>query len=548
MPTSVFVIRRYTPPTCSLTITGQRSPLSRWTGQPLVKEIQFELALEDPTQPESKPIEIRGDRTQLELLNEVVSNYVQNFLGESGKGGKTLIQTGEENGSTELNASETPETAIHTTTGLVPFPMRQDVRELRIEPNGLLKHSLFLGPLASNPSEAEIHLSVVQLYDVASALEEYSADIAALPEMGSPGLKKTPSLWIGSAAAVVAALGITAVASWVANPPVMETATSLDETEESLEPSLDSNQANLGPSIGIDPVPLPRFENAPQPSPTLPSDLKSLEILTPPQAVQRPPAPTLNESPSLPSLPTSPSTTAQRPSITISPNPPQSAPNSPRTTAQRPSIAIAPNPPQSQPSSPSPTTRQADSRPLPTPSPLSSAPSTISPSPTQLPDIAANPSPTPTLMTTPVDTPRLSDLPPLQPKPTTDTEIGIAPETFNLEIPATSSSRLPITEANGNSTAIASLPQVGEIKNYFQDKWQPPENLSETLEYRLVLNSNGSIQRIIPLGEAAGTYIDRTNMPLIGEPFVSAIDNSKQAQIRLVLSPDGSVKTFLESD
>lgn len=61
-----------------------------------------------------------------------------------------------------------------------------------------------------------------------------------------------------------------------------------------------------------------------------------------------------------------------------------------------------------------------------------------------------------------------------------------------------------------------------------------------------MLNGDGTIQRILPLGNAAGTYIDRTDIPLPGEPFVSPVEGGANPTIRLVLTPDGKVDTFLE--
>ncbi|NJR41062.1 MAG: DUF4335 domain-containing protein, partial [Leptolyngbyaceae cyanobacterium CSU_1_4] len=98
--------------------------------------------------------------------------------------------------------------------------------------------------------------------------------------------------------------------------------------------------------------------------------------------------------------------------------------------------------------------------------------------------------------------------------------------------------------ANGRSASPASSNQADEVKTYFQEKWQPPEGLSEPLEYRLLLNPDGSLQRILPLGDASANFLDRTNMPLLGEPFVSPTANDRQPQIRVVLEPDGKVQTF----
>jgi hypothetical protein len=97
-----------------------------------------------------------------------------------------------------------------------------------------------------------------------------------------------------------------------------------------------------------------------------------------------------------------------------------------------------------------------------------------------------------------------------------------------------------------NSTAFDTIPQVAEVRQYFQQRWSPPEGLSQTIEYTLVINQNGSIQQILPRGQTAGDYVDRTGIPLVGEPFVSPLKTRQSAKIRLVLSPNGNVQTFLE--
>lgn len=84
------------------------------------------------------------------------------------------------------------------------------------------------------------------------------------------------------------------------------------------------------------------------------------------------------------------------------------------------------------------------------------------------------------------------------------------------------------------------------MREYFQQRWQAPEGLNQRIEYRLTLNREGAIARIIPLGKAASIYLDRTQMPLMNTAFVSPLETGDNATIRLVLSPDGEVKTFLE--
>jgi hypothetical protein len=68
------------------------------------------------------------------------------------------------------------------------------------------------------------------------------------------------------------------------------------------------------------------------------------------------------------------------------------------------------------------------------------------------------------------------------------------------------------------------------------------------LEYSLLLDVDGTIQRIEPLGQAARNFVDRSSIPLIGERFVSPIKSGQPAKIRVVLSPDGKVQTFLETN
>jgi hypothetical protein len=107
-------------------------------------------------------------------------------------------------------------------------------------------------------------------------------------------------------------------------------------------------------------------------------------------------------------------------------------------------------------------------------------------------------------------------------------------------------SAAPVAPSQSNNTAFDTIPQVAEARSYFQERWQPPEGLSQTLEYTLLLAADGTIERITPLGLASGDYIDRTGMPLVGEPFVSPIANGRTPKIRVVLAPDGKVQTFLE--
>ncbi|NJL84021.1 MAG: DUF4335 domain-containing protein [Chloroflexaceae bacterium] len=74
------VIHRYTPPTCTLEISAQSSPLSLWVQRPVLRELAFLLRFDDPRLPEAEQVTIRGNAAQLESLWEAVSVYVQSLL------------------------------------------------------------------------------------------------------------------------------------------------------------------------------------------------------------------------------------------------------------------------------------------------------------------------------------------------------------------------------------------------------------------------------------------------------------------------------------
>jgi hypothetical protein len=98
-----------------------------------------------------------------------------------------------------------------------------------------------------------------------------------------------------------------------------------------------------------------------------------------------------------------------------------------------------------------------------------------------------------------------------------------------------------------DTTLFDQIPQVSEVRNYFQNIWYPPKNLKRTLQYSLKLNSDGSLQTITPVGQPAVNRQKQLDFPEIGKPFVSPLESGKTPKIRLVLQPDGSVQAFLES-
>lgn len=429
--------RRYTPPTCTLEVTGLTSALSKWAGRPLLKNLQFQLSLEDLRQQGGQPIQLRGDRSQLDALAETVETYVQDVLNQPSTGLNPRLDL-----QPEAALPEAEPSTAGTASG------KQTIEKaMFLQPQSLLSHTFVPGSLIAETSAAPISLSVTQLFDLATALEEYSAEAVSLPVSHSPAKRLAGiPLWARAAAVVVAAAGLSIAALELINRP------SQLASQKSPNPSQSSLQSSPGkllvpsPPALTNPTSPPGF-GSPTPLP-----------LTSPPAIPVP-APLPDDAPA------SPGAQPQNPSA---------------PTAPKQQVAIQPR-----------TAAQSNSAIKPPPLPPESDVATIA---------AAENSPT-----------------------------------------ASTSASAPATEQLADT-----IPQVAEARSYFAQRWQPPAGLKQTLEYTLVLNANGTLQRAVPLGQAASTYLDRTPIPLANQPFVSAPEGKGNAFIRLVLRPNGKVETFLQ--
>ncbi|MBD1999419.1 DUF4335 domain-containing protein [Leptolyngbya sp. FACHB-541] len=478
------VLRRYTPPTCTLEIAAKGSPLSRWAGRPVLKQLRFQLSFDDPRLPPEEQVQITGDRAQLEALCEAVERYVQNVLGTAPTPGQSppLLASFDQleslpgaassrvgNGTAVMQPEEGNGTGA---TG--------SATEIYLKPKGLLSHDLCLGELSTGESNV-VRLSALQLFDLANALDEYSAEAIALPTLNRPTWLNATPAWAKVAAVLVLAVGVTASIVRFVDPYAgQSTITAANEDTNEIQ-TAEGTFSEDPQDIALTPLPSGKD--------TTPPNSQPLDIPLPP-----------------PNANTLPSPGTGLPSVGV-----------PRTPT---------------PNAPVPNT--------------SSAPS----APTNLPDVAIAPSQ------------QRSDAPGTGSNPS---ELQVPTESEAADAPSSaarsssgqgdafaSSEAAPSDEGGGDrpnpgSTAFDTIPQVAEARAFFQERWQPPESLDQTLEYRLQLGADGTIQRIIPLGRAAGDYIDRTGMPLPGEPFVSPVENGGNPQIRIVLDPSGRVQTFMES-
>jgi hypothetical protein len=426
------LIRKYTPPTCTLEIWGNLSPLTVWSKKDRLAEARFALHLDDPRMSEDEQITIRGDRSQLQELRGIVDRYVQNLLGGN---------------------------RATTSPALPAAPY--------LQPIDRLNHELFLGSLDREGDRPSIALTTSQLFDLADSLAEYGSEAEILPRLLRQQGRKSALIGLGAIASVL----LLAVGGTLFGLRMYRDGNAIAPETPPPNPRTGGN---------LPPLPLPPTGRS-APSPTVPSTLGNKPPLPPPSVV----------------APVAPPTRAATVPPVVPPRPylPSPPPGNLPTTGG--TIVIQPQEPGSPISAP--------------PAPTGDRPKAQA----SVSQETMNPSPI---------APKLPQLPPLT--------RSIAPSPSPTPAPSTN--------------LLDTIPQVAQVREYFQSRWQPPASLNQTLEYRLVLNGDGSLKQIIPLGQAANIYLDRTGMPLLNEPFVSPPDIGGNPQVRLVLSPDGTVRTFLE--
>ncbi len=558
MPVSNHVIRRYTPPTCTLEILAEKSALSRWMRKPALKQLSFELHFDDPRLPEEQRLIIRGNHDQLDALCIAVTNYVQELLQKSPEEFWVISQAKESSIASDASQTQDFNDSSRQTHILDSYSTQIQGAEIHIQPRNRLTHDLFIGSLATKASGEVIQLSLLQLFDLATALDEYSADVLALPNLNPEGSSGSLPAWVPIAAVLVLAAGLTPVTWQYANNMRKKPQTAKKPTPASEK-------------IALQPSPSPYAPPLPTPSPLLtpPDSLLSSSPPRPPLGSTMPllgsPVPlTAQSSPSAnfpTTLRTSPKTnplTLQKyPNLTV---PKASVPSTgsttltiPETTAQIPSSKkTAPFGLQSS-QSLQPNFRQSSTGLISKQSPQSLQPNFRQ---NGTGSISQGGTPSNDLPTTNSTSPDATKVyPPLATMPDLSSS-GSTKDPYLQTNPSVSSgnslvARLRGTRRNTNKEVatgtLFDTAQISEARTFLKKRWQPPNQLKQTLEYSLVLGVDGTIEQILPLGKAARDYIDRTGMPLIGERFVSPNKSGQPVRIRAVFGPDGKVQTFPEA-
>lgn len=484
------IIYRFTPPTCTLEIIARKLPLVRWSSSNILKQHWFRLKFDDPRQMTSNQVTIEGSQRDLVKLITATEQYVRVQMQ-----GFSLVDN--------LDSGS-------KTIGLkMPY----------LKPQGLVHHELFLGCLAHNSDRRKIKLGTVQLFDLATALEAYQTKMAA--SLVLVGHRSQPT--IGLIGGGIAAVAVAATAIAISNLP-----------EPQKRDVIVRNQPQPSEILETDKItpPVKPSTKRQTTNPKLTEPLSATKRLPPPPAVETP-----KPKPNIP----------DPAEYSLSKVGRQSGLNNPAQKLSRDSSgSVEPN-------------RSQESV------------ATIMPADTEAvltveePESSANFSgheQYPTAQRQSVasrrdDIMRADALNPFEVEGEAlqerDFPKNTAPHIRSLhQVEPSLESKLPTEDTVASSDRLeakkSSLQrnELGQVKAFFQDKWQPPADLKQSLEYRLFLNKDGSLARVIPLGKASQYYLDRTLIPTKGEALISPVSNPPPSPIRLLLNPDGKVQAFIE--
>jgi hypothetical protein len=607
-------MRRYTPPTCTLEITATGSSGFRWAGISAFKDLRFELHFDAPQLPEEQQVTIRGDRAQLDALQEAVSVYLRQFLSDSPAEKKAIqgLTKAEENGKEpagaavpasrlqmeleptvwelEAQAAAVPVEVVGEGSGedlppAEPPEARAEVEKtetaereatgIYLVRRSLVVHELFLGSLATERTGSAINLSALQLFDLATALDEYSADVVGVPrEQGSNWLKQPP-LWAKTVAVVAVTLGVA-----IAGLKLVER-----QYAQMAAPAAPQQPVAQQPP----PAPVPA---AP---PAAPQDVLGDAVLKLPKDGAMPPAPppgaVASKLPTIPVPGASVPAPLKLPAGTVALTPHPSPPAPARVAIVPPPAApgrVAPVPPATSihvpaPLLPAPGAESAPQQEIP---PLAESEGGALPSlgaptaPVSQPEAAPAPSAPPATAPASGASDPAPALPPIPGLPDGEQRVqgkspeAGAPTSGETPVPAPQStspsgsasevtpkqapqSALPeVREPSaGEASKLAEsqtgttsqeMPQLAEARNYFAQRWRPPLGLKQSLEYTISVNADGSVGQISPRGQASYQFVQSAGMPVINEPFVSPVKGSESVRIRVLLKPDGAVQTLVE--
>ncbi|MCJ8280206.1 MAG: DUF4335 domain-containing protein, partial [Rivularia sp. ALOHA_DT_140] len=276
----------------------------------VLKQVRFNLRFDDPRQLQEELVVVQGDRDQLEALHTAVSGYVQEILQQSPENfWASRVEVPKTNNISQSTVVENEQN------------LERDIKQgnIYLQPSSNLTHQLFFGSLASPASGSSIQLSLLQLFDLATALDEYMTDVVALPtEIQQPGRNRFAlPAWAPVAAVLVLGLGLMPLTYQYANRLREE-----NKTDEKIATAnkeiggIDENSAVL-PSLTPLATPTPLLTTSPSLSSPLPTlgtalPIPNASVPTPGASVAPNASATQKPGTSLPSASTTPSSGSSR--------------------------------------------------------------------------------------------------------------------------------------------------------------------------------------------------------------------------------------------
>jgi hypothetical protein len=519
MPGSNSVIRRYTPPTCTLEILAQSSPLSRWMGQTVLNQLRFQLYFDDPTLPEEKKITIQGDRDQLEALCNGVTNYVQQLLQQSADSFcLTSIEPQLSEPSEQSELDDVKKSSLSPNSNLSGMGILEAT--IYVESGKNLNHKLYLGSLGNQESGSIIELTLLQLFDLANALDEYASDVITLPNLqteSSSSVINLPS-WTPIAAMIALAVGLTPITWQYANNfknTQQQTAKNTTTTPETaVIESFPTPQSNIpnnlpSPPPNSDLIQTPNLDSSATLSdPTIGNQPLSFPNATVPGQAEKPSRQTQRQiTPPIISAEMSPS---------VSSNSSQTLPEVIQPSRISPNIennnSVAQN------------SRQTN-----VPASINSFPVTGNFSSERI-------------------TSRQDPLKFKENSSSVENTALLKSDDLVARLRNAKKANLAtVSNIAAEENKLLDVPQAKEAREILQRNWQPPADFPHTLEYTLILGVDGKIERILPLNRAAREYFDNTGIPAIGKPFVSTNKTGQNLKLRVFFSPGGQVQAFPEN-
>ncbi|MCS6813597.1 MAG: DUF4335 domain-containing protein [Cyanobacteria bacterium] len=527
------VTYQYRSPTCLLDVVGTPSRLSQWTDRPVLKGARFQIRF--LAEGDGGEITIRGDRAQLDTLCLAVDHYMQQILMDDRWLAIPVLAT---QGRCEQSAGLEP----------VPNTVDKSASDIYLRPVGLLNHDLVLGSLGTKvkpTAQPTLRLSMSQLADLVTVLDHYNAEVLALPSLSAGrSFPISATQWRAIAATLVLSVGTIGVLARIASSPL---STSISASKSvSMSSELSSHLYNKVPTgladqakaqgdrpqlsleqQSVAPAPSPRPPTAATLSKPSPGD-SSLDRRLRQQQTSPAPVPQVALSPPLSSGTNddflSSAASINQPEFN-SPELQRSITSNTLPTAQMPAPTSARMMPpgQREVNQRSASSSNSDSTRRDAPSPASS--------PSVLDTMA--PVPPPAAMPAPAVVPPSTSIG--QTARSSGTTSGVEPQPTLSEVD------------QGQAVPPApSLPQLAELKRYVERNWQPPSSLTEPLRYRLLLNADGSVQSVKPVGPTAWRYRSTLQFPGSDQPLVSPTANRRPLWLWLELKPSGQVLVYEE--